>query len=509
MSNKVPYRVITPKKQLPYALYSVEQVYAMENLAKDKYGLSEAELMERAGEAAFNLANKYWKNLQQVIIFCGSGNNAGDGFVLARLFKAYHIEVQLVLMSPIKPEKKQTYAYFQECCQRKIPFCFFNDFQLPQKPVDLIIDALLGIGLSKPIREDYAKAVHCINQQTAPVLSIDVPSGLDADTGNVLSVAVKANATITYIGLKKGLFTSNGSEYCGKMSYHALQLPARVFASQIHQVRRMDWTRVMGSLIPRHRNSHKGNFGHLLIIGGTTGMLGATLLTAKAAFRCGAGKITIATVPKNAEALALCLPEVMTFSINQPAEIIPLLKNSNVVVIGPGLGTEPWALALLKLVIAENKPMVIDADALRLLPQCDTLPSRALLTPHPGEAAFLLETKNQIVQENRFEALQKLHQKFTNTIILKGAGSLIATQDNQPPALCVGGNPGMAVAGMGDVLSGILGALLAQHMDINLAAIFGTCLHAEAGDRASKNGGERGMMASDLMDWIRTLNNEG
>ena len=502
------YQVMPVIQQLPYALYTVEQVKAMEKLAIKKYNLSESELIERAGFVAFHFSLEYWRNSRRVVVFCGSGKNAGDGLVLARLFKSHNIEVSLVLMEEITKAHKAVYDFFKACCIQHIPIHLSIGEQLSKKPIDLIVDALLGTGLSRPIEGRYAKAIEYINQHDAPVLSIDVPSGLDANKGVPLGLAVKADVTMTYTGLKRGLFTADGTEYAGEVRYHALELPARVFASQIHVAKRMDWQRVAGLLPQRHRNSHKGCFGHLLIIGGAKGMLGAALLAAKAAFRCGAGKITLASSPVHASHLALSLPEAITFGVNKPESLRPLLDTVNAVVIGPGLGTDVWAQGLLEQVILSDKPTIIDADALRLLPKSEKSPTQAILTPHPGEAAFLLATTSSKIQSNRFLALEQLQYKYGNTVILKGAGTLIATQDNQPPAICTGGNPGMAVAGMGDVLAGTLGGLLAQGMALDKVAIFGTCLHSEAGDRASKENGERGMIASDLMPWLRIINNE-
>lgn len=504
------YRTIPQIKQLPYALYNRDQIRAMEQVCICQYQISEADLMMRAGKASVDLIYQYWQSLQRVVIYCGQGNNAGDGFVIAKLLHQQGVQVHIILTRIIKSSQKTPFNYFQQCEALKIPIYFFDDPKVQQmikKSPCLVIDALLGTGLNRPLDTDYKQAVEQINASRAPVLSIDIPTGLNADSGySYQQQAVKADKTITFIGLKKGLFTADGREYCGEIFYHGLEIPAPVFATQIHAARRVDWQRFKTDLPHRHQNSHKGTHGHLLIIGGAKGMGGAVMMAAQAAFRTGVGKVTIATDPSHAAFLNLNHPEIVCRGIDHQDQLTPLLDSCDAISIGMGLGKNQWACQLFNAALGSKKPLIVDADGLYFLPLSLSLHQNIIQTPHPKEAASLLSISSQLVQQNRFDALQQLQQKFNHTIVLKGAGTLIATNDQQPPAVCSNGNAGMAVAGMGDSLAGILGALVGQGMSMDDAALFGVCLHAKAGDIASKKG-EIGMITSDLLAPLRTLIN--
>jgi hydroxyethylthiazole kinase-like uncharacterized protein yjeF len=259
-------------------------------------------------------------------------------------------------------------------------------------------------------------------------------------------------------------------------------------------------------LQPRPREFYKGNAGHVLVVGGSVGFSGAVLLAAKAAFRVGAGLLSVATRPEHAAGLNISCPEIMCHGVNNVNDLLPLISKASVIVIGPGLGQTEWSKALLDAVLTQDKPMVVDADALNLIAVTPLKKSNWILTPHPGEAARLLKTTTAEVQHDRIASIKKIQQQFQGVCVLKGAGSLVLG-DDKIPVICEAGNPGMATAGMGDVLSGVIGGLLAQQLPIEVAAKLGVLIHALAGDRAAKQSGERGMMASDLMVHLRELVN--
>jgi len=258
-------------------------------------------------------------------------------------------------------------------------------------------------------------------------------------------------------------------------------------------------------LQPRPRAAHKGNFGHVLIVGGDAGYSGAVRLAAEAALRTGAGLVSVATHPVHAAMLNSTCPEIMCHATHSSADLVALLQRATVIVLGPGLGRSDWGKDLFQMVLTQKHSLVIDADGLNQLAEVPQQRSNWILTPHPGEVARLLNMTTEQVQQDRLAAIKKLQQRYGGVAVLKGAGTLVLDA-NDKPGLCTAGNPGMATAGMGDVLSGVLGSLVAQHLPLEIAAPLGVELHAVAGDLAAKEG-ERGMIASDLMPFLRRLVN--
>jgi hydroxyethylthiazole kinase-like uncharacterized protein yjeF len=503
------YRTLPENGQLPYALYTAEQVRNLDRLTIEQYGIAGAELMERAGQGTFELMLERWPTVKQIAIFCGSGNNGGDGYVIARLAVEQGIQVTLYQLGDCERllgDALLNYQRLPDAVELRV-----FDGRLPAS-VELIVDAMLGTGLNNPVKGAWLDAINLINQSCRPVLAVDIPSGLSADSGCPLGAAIKADLTVTFIGLKRGLFTSAGREYCGEIMFRGLQVPARVYASEILSARRVDWRKIRHQLKTRSRNAHKGHFGHLLLVGGAPGYAGAIRLAAEAALRSGAGLVSVATHPDHASLLNTGRPEIMVHAAASADAVSFLLKKANAVVIGPGLGQSDNALAMLQTVLAARLPTVLDADALNLLAanqalQADCGP-HLLITPHPGEAARLLGLTAAGIEADRFAAIEQLRRRFDCQVILKGAGSLIIdARANQPVAVCSDGNPGMASGGMGDVLAGLCGSLLAQHYDADEAALLGCCLHAAAGDLAARQG-ETGLLASDLFVPVRQLINQ-
>jgi NAD(P)H-hydrate epimerase len=378
---------------------------------------------------------------------------------------------------------------------------------------EVIVDGLLGTGLAGEVNADFARVILGMNQSGAGILALDIPSGLHADTGMALGACVHADVTVTFIGLKQGLFTGQGPHYCGEVVYNDLRLPPQVLMKIPPQAGLLSVAALAHHLAPRTRSAHKGYYGHVLVIGGDRGMAGAVRLAGEAALRVGAGLVSVASRAEHAVAISQARPELMCHGVESAGELRPLLANATVLAIGPGLGQGEWARALFSAALECGKPMVVDADALNLLAADPLRRDDWVLTPHPGEAGRLLGTGSQQVQADRFAAARELQRRYGGMLVLKGAGSLVCNQD-QSIGVCSSGNPGMASGGMGDVLTGVIAGLMAQLGRANtrercsmLAARLGTCLHAQAGDAAAREAGERGLLASDLMPWLQAIAN--
>jgi NAD(P)H-hydrate epimerase len=369
----------------------------------------------------------------------------------------------------------------------------------------VIVDAMLGTGISGELRSEYRDAITRVNAMQAPVLSMDVPSGIDSDTGAVCGAAVRASWTMSFITAKRGLYTGAGPEFAGTCFCDDLGVPSDAYtaAGDAYEVLQLD--RELKSLPSRLPGAHKGHFGRCLVIGGDHGMGGAIILAAEAALRSGVGLVRVATREAHLAALLARRPEAMATAIDHRNALMPLLDWADAVIVGPGLGQDVWGEQLLHACLEVDKPLLLDADALNLLATqgVQRLPSGSVITPHPGEAARLLDVDVGVVQSDRFAAAQQLVSSWGATVILKGNGSLLVGAKRH--ALCVDGNPGMASGGMGDVLSGITGGLLAQGMSGEHAAALATVLHAQAGDRAAADIGERALLAADLMPRIAEL----
>lgn len=495
-------RPLPTREQLPYALYTAAQVRALDQAAIASH-CPGAELMQRAGQAAYDLLRRRWPAARRLSVLCGPGNNGGDGYVLARLAQGDGLEVRVLQLgdeSRLSPEATQMREAWRQSGGSGAAFR-----ELPRN-TDLIVDALLGIGLERPLAGDWAAAVQAVNAQRAPVLAIDIPSGLHADTGRVLGYAVRATATLSFIGLKQGLFTGAGPEYGGEIHFASLGIPASLYGREILAARRLDWAKIACQVPRRPRDAHKGDLGHVLVVGGASGFSGAARLAGEGALRAGAGLVSVATHPAHAAVLNLGRPELMVAAVTTPGDLAPLLARATVVAIGPGLGQGPWGRELLPPVLAAGKPLVLDADALNWLAQHAMRREDWVLTPHPGEAARLLGCSPAEVQADRFSAVRRLRDAFGGTLVLKGAGTLVMGAGRRPPGVCSQGNPGMASGGSGDVLTGMVAAFLARGLAAEDAAEAAVCLHAAAGDAAAR-AGEQGMLASDLIAAIRpTLN---
>jgi NAD(P)H-hydrate epimerase len=484
-------------------LYTAAQVRELDRIAIQERGIPGYELMNRAGQALADCALRRWPHADHVCIVCGSGNNGGDGYVLGRLLRDRGIEVSLLAVAdPAKlggdaARAAEDYRAAGGALQH------FTG-ELPRN-ARLLVDALLGTGLDRPVEGRYRAAIEALNRHPAPLLAVDIPSGLHADTGTALGVASRATCTLTFIGRKRGLYTGAAARFAGSIEFADLALPADIYASQQVAVELVDEPPLARLLGPRRGDAHKGDFGHVLVGGGDAGMSGAAHLAAQAAARCGAGLVSVATRAAHATTLNAGCPELMVHAVEQAGELAPLLRRATVVVVGPGLGRSAWSQQLFARLLEADLPLVVDADALNLLAYEPLRRDDWILTPHPGEAARLLAVPGEEIQSDRFAALQRLMAQYGGSVVLKGAGSLVG-DSACGVRLCARGNPGMASGGMGDVLSGVLGALLAQRLPRFEAATTGVWLHAVAADHAAQQG-QRGMLASDLIPWLRRLVN--
>lgn len=494
-------RALPDNQRLPRALYRAEQVRALDQAAVAQGQLSVEQLMERAGAAAFAILRARWPEARSVVVLAGDGNNGGDGYVLARLAHRHRLGVRLLQLG--SHDKLQGAAATAAQAYRAAGGALEPFVRLPPD-IELIVDAMLGTGLERPVAGLWQEAVHQCNASRAPTLALDIPSGLHADSGRALGCAVEAAATISFIGLKRGMFTARGPDFCGEVCFDGLRAPALIYANEIPAARRIDWVQRARSLPRRRRSANKGDLGFLLVIGGDLGMSGAPRLAAEAALRTGAGRVAIATRPEHAAMLNLTRPELMVHGATDPGDLDALLPAVDLITLGPGLGQSAWGLELYQRVLATEIPLVVDADGLNLLARAPQRRDDWVLTPHPGEAARLLGCSVAEIEADRFGSVRRLQERYGGVVVLKGAGTLIQGPGLRPTAVSTDGNPGMASAGMGDALTGIIAALMAQGMEPEVAAEVGVCLHGAAGDRAAESG-ERGLIVSDLIATLQPL----
>lgn len=490
---------------LPNAIYTSAQVRALDHHAIGTLGIPGYTLMKRAGEASLRVLRSRWPTAYRIVVVCGGGNNGGDGYVLARFAQAAGLTVSALAAVPperLQGDARQAYDDFRASSGRVLPF---DSAALGTGEV--IVDALLGTGLTSAVREDAAGVIAAINAAGRPVFALDVPSGLSSDLGAPLGAAVRADCTITFVGLKTGLFVGDGPEYTGTLFFDDLEVAAPGQPGFEPRLVRLAECEIAQALPPRRRAAHKGSFGHVLVVGGGTGMPGAARLAGEAALRVGAGLVTVAAAPENLAAIAGGCPEIICMPLAEASALEEPLARADVVAVGPGLGRSTWAAMALERVLASQKPMVVDADALNLIAAAakgERLrePGRWILTPHPGEAARLLGCGTGEVQRDRLAALDALIERYGGVVVLKGAGTLIGMR-GEIPAICERGNPGMASPGMGDVLTGAIAGVLAQCGQLQAAARAGVLVHALAGDTAAL-AGQRGLMASDVLRELRT-----
>lgn len=505
-------------------LVTAAQMQALDRRTIDEAGVPSTTLMERAGTGVVACLQQRLGALhgKTLTILCGKGNNGGDGFVIARLLHKQRATVQVLTMAPVTALSRDAASMYRKLVRTSgktlvKPFPSALQAQSMLDDSDIIVDALLGTGLSAPVTGRYADAVECINRTQRLTVAVDLPSGIHTDTGAVLGQAVKADLTVTFGLPKLGLFQNQGLDYAGHVEIVDIGIPPAYVEALESRVKLITASFVQASLPARRLSSHKGTFGHAGIIAGSVGKTGAAAMTAKAALRIGAGLVTVATPASVNDVLEAKLLEVMTLpmpdtkarTLSRAAfdRLKDFIATRTAIAIGPGLSTHPETVELIHALLQHlDRPSVLDADALNalasrasLLTKC-TIPP--ILTPHPGEMARLITASSaQSVNADRIGTATGFAREHGCYVVLKGARTVIARPDGMA-AICPTGNPGMATAGTGDVLTGMIVGLLAQGLASWEAACAATYLHGLAGDLAAESIGQTSLLAGDVIDHI-------
>ncbi len=494
-------------------------------------GIPSIELMENAGRAVVRAIKSRYAPLEgkRVSIFCGKGNNGGDGLVIARLLTKEKTKIRIFLLTRKEKLKKDPKTNLKKALKQKIEiieivtFRRLEKFEQEVKKADLIVDAILGTGIKGTPKGLEAKAIKFINTLKKPIVSVDIPSGVEGSTGRVPGEAIRADLTITFGLSKIGLVVYPGAGYAGKLKVADIGIPKRFLEDERIKVNLIAKEEISTYLEPRRPDTHKGTYGHLFVIAGSVGMTGAATLTSQAASLCfgalrsGVGLVTLG-IPESlneimeiklTEGMTLPLPESKkkTLSLKAEKEIIEFSEKADALALGPGLSTNKETQQLvINLIKKISLPMIIDADALNALVShlsilrpatSDQRP--AIITPHPGEMARLIGKKAKEVQENRIRIAGDFAQKYKVIVVLKGARTVISDPEGNI-YINPTGNPGMASAGVGDVLTGMIGSLLAQRIEPLKAAKMGVYLHGLAGDLAAQEKGEESLVASDVLE---------
>jgi len=483
---------------LPTALHSAAQVRDLDArlIAAGTPGF---ELMERAAHGAWRALRQRWPQVNEVTVVAGHGNNAGDAYLLAALAQRAGWKVQVYAVGDLARLVGDAASAYAEA---KLAGLTAQSWYADAPLAGVVVDGLLGTGLTGEVRAPYADVISAINASGLPVLALDVPSGLCANTGTALGEAVRADLTVTFIALKVGQCTGEAPALVGELVFDDLRAEPELVAETAYVAQRLSAAN-LPQLAPRSATAHKGQFGHVLVVGGDRGFGGAALLAAESTLRCGAGLVSLATRPEHVSSALVRRPEIMCAGISSANQLMALSQRAKVLVVGPGLGQEAWGRSLFSVARHADLPQVWDADALNLLAHKPAvLPANSVITPHPGEAARLLGISTAQVQADRPAAARALAKNFATVAVLKGAGSLVAAPDGRL-CVCDHGHPAMAGSGLGDVLAGVVGALLAQGMLAFDAACLAVWLHARAGEQLGEQG--RGLAASDLIAVIRQL----
>lgn len=494
----------------------------LDELTIERYGTPGHVLMERAGAGAAAALLEQFPHVRRkrVLVCAGKGNNGGDGFVIARLLRRKGVRAEVVLLgkqSDVTGDARRALAGLRRARGVISEATSASDIaMLPAKMQEavLLVDAVFGTGLNAPVEGRYADVLHMMNTSGVPIFAVDIPSGLNADRGTPLGVAVQAEATATFGFAKVGQLVYPGVSYVGALAVVDIGIAPEALA-EVRPRTRLIEAADAASLVPvRAAEAHKGTCGHALIIAGSRGHSGAALLTAHAAARAGAGLTTLAGPASLNTIFSLGRPEVMTAPLRDgdgqvqfdESQIRAALEGKDAVVVGPGLGTHEEAQKLVRFLVSEMAlPLVLDADALTCVSRDPTMltraQARALLTPHPGEMARLVGGDTLSVQADRLGSAGAFARQYGCTLVLKGARSLIAAADGSV-WINPTGNPGMGTGGMGDALSGILGGFLAQGLTPPEAACLGVYVHGAVADHIVAEHGQIGLLASDVIEGL-------
>ncbi len=525
-------------------IYSTISVRNLDSIAINEYKIPGFTLMSRAGKFTFEIIKKEWSELKTINILCGIGNNGGDGFIVAKEAFGSGYNVKVILCgdhTKIKGDAKTAYDAYMNVIGKtnngnilyweefKKDFSEIKMAQEAKKSentestestknteqTEILVDALFGTGLNKDLDKYWMEIVNFINNNfiNAKKIAIDVPSGLNANTGAIMNAAIKVDQTVTFVGLKQGLYTAMARDYCGKITLYDLKIPNKIYSKVKPSGYLLNLDHLKKNAFPKKISNcaNKGHFGHVLIIGGNVGMLGASILAADAALRAGAGLVSVATRKEHAKSIPINTPEVMSIGMYDINEIEPLIQKATAILIGPGLGQDKWSKeifsSILKLKL--QKPLIIDADGINLLASMEEFKNyhnnNSILTPHPKEASRLLQTTTKEIETDRFKSAKNLHDKYKANIVLKGAGTIIFGEDEKY-YITTAGNYGMASAGFGDILAGIIVGLVARGVSLIESAKLGVHVHAIASDKEITKG-KKGMIATDILPWVRLLLN--
>lgn len=508
---------------IPQQVYRPEQVREFEAEAAERAGIDLWELMQRAGAAAWEALQAELGQQAAITVLCGRGNNGGDGYVLASLAKQAGYSVRVCASGfPHSNDARRALQLWLDVDGEVEALPDWQDGE-----TDWLVDALLGTGVQNDVHGELLDCIASVNESALPVLAIDVPSGLHADTGEVLGVAIHASLTVTFVGMKRGLLTGQAADYVGHLYFSDLGIQREFRLLTEPAAWLLQSEQLQHDLKPRPRVSHKGDFGHVLVIGGSRGYAGAAQMAGLSALRVGAGEVSVICEPGQ-ELLIGQQPELMVIGAHANDEVSErLLDQATVIAIGPGLGQGDWASGwwqrFCQRSVERDIVAVVDADALNLMAiyngDSSMQPAEGMIyTPHPGEAARLLAASTADIQRNRWLAVETLAEQLQGTVVLKGAGSLVAGPDSDVVAVCTHGNAAMATAGMGDVLTGVIAGLAAQRQQANLPRSLthltglGVLLHACAGDAAARQTLAtnrqplaRGLLATDLIAFLPML----
>ncbi len=499
---------------------TAQEMRNIDRRAVRDFGIPGVVLMENAAAAAAMEMEKFFDGLAgvKVGVVCGKGNNGGDGLALARRLRIRGVPVRVALLAPfaaLSGEAKVNLGVLRKTDVEIVQHASERVLADILSWSDIVVDALLGVGLSSVLRGAYARAVELINGAGRPVAAMDIPTGIDADRGRVMGKAVRADLTVTMGLLKRGLVLHPGADYAGTVRVADLGIPPEVIEKESIAVSLLDRASVP-AVGRRESDAHKGDFGHLMVIAGSPGKAGAAVMAARGALRAGAGLVSVAT-PNNLVPViqsqiseSMCIPAAEslegTLGIGAGEELAKAAGAMDACALGPGLSTHfETAQVVRDLVQRVTVPLVIDADGLNaLVGHTDILKrakARVIVTPHPGEMGRLLGMPGAAVQQDRIGIATEFAKKYNVVVVLKGAATVVALPDNTV-FINSTGNPGMATGGTGDVLTGMLAGLLAQGYTAEQAACFGVYLHGLAGDLAAKEKGETAMIAGDLIEKI-------
>jgi NAD(P)H-hydrate epimerase len=507
---------------------TAEQMQELDRKSIEVYRIPGIVLMENAGRAAVEVIIGNFPDIQKktIAIIAGKGNNGGDGFVMARYLLNRGISVKVFLLTDpksLRGDAEINFNIFHHMKGEIVPVPSSKDYQKVKKSLenfDLLIDGIFGTGLDAEVRGYYREVIDHLNTLQKPIVAIDVPSGLDADTGKPLGTAVRASLTITFGLPKVGHLVSPGIDYVGSLKIVDIGIPKRLVEEEKIQTHLLEQEPLQRWLsTPRRANTHKGDYGHLLVIAGSVGKTGAAAMACEAALRMGAGLVTLA-IPKSlnsimevklTEVMTEPLPETpkQTLSLRAFNTILRLCENKKAIVIGPGIGTYKETQSLvLKLIKALDLPIILDADGLTSLatqPKTLLTTKRPLiLTPHPGEMARLIQSTVKEVQDDRIGVSKNFSQSHRSYLVLKGYRTLIATPKGEV-FINPTGNPGMASGGTGDVLTGMMGGLICQGFDILPSIQMSVYLHGWAGDEVARELGEKSLVATDIIKKLPAL----